>query len=140
MMRERRVLLSKHMAQLEMQGRMNSMKLSKELQDEFFRRYDMFEKKAFRTTNSFNRTKSSRLMGPLETTPAATTNSFYKAAGLKELSKEELIQRPFDRNVRNFTIKRGNPAYRSLSAMASIDNFKVESVDLDRRRTTQKEH
>lgn len=124
-MRERRVLLSKHMAQLEMQGRMNSMKLSKELQDEFFRRYDMFEKKAFRTTNSFNRTKSSRLMGHMDQPTSTTTNSFYRPPGAKEYSQEELIKRPFDRNVRNFTIKRGNPVYRSLSAMASIDNIKV---------------
>jgi hypothetical protein len=117
------------MAQLEMQGKMNSMKLSKELQDEFFRRYDIFEKKAFRTTNSFNRTRSSKNMSSLDAPGPNTTHSFYKPIGGRELSKEELLKSPFDRNVKNFTIKRGNPVYRSLSAMASIDNIRVVPDD-----------
>lgn len=128
-MRERRVVLSKHMAQIEMQTKINSMKLSKDLQDEFFRRYDIFEKKAFQTTYSSNRTRSTRNLSSIDNSVANHVSSFIKYPNGKEPTTDELINKPFDRNVKNFMIKRMNPVYRSMSTMASIDNIKVALDD-----------
>lgn len=130
MIRERRVLISKHMAKLELEGKMTAMKLSKPQQDEFFRRYDMFEKKAFRTSNGFHKPRGYRSMSSLEQGISTTSHTFYKQPSRQELSlKESLIDKPFERNVNNFKIRRSNPAYRSVSAQASLDNMKVVKPD-----------
>lgn len=124
------MLLSKHMAKLELEGKMTAMKLSKHQQDEFFRRYDMFEKKAFKTSAGFNKPRGYRSLASLEQGVATTSHSFYTQPSRQELSmKADLIDKPFERNVHNFKIRKNNAVYRSVSAQASIDNMKVDFVD-----------
>jgi hypothetical protein len=75
----RRVLLSKTMAKAEFQQKMNNMKLPKVEQEHFFRRYDFFEKKAFKTMNDFRKTKNSKSANTLFSTFESEFNKPKKA-------------------------------------------------------------
>jgi hypothetical protein len=124
MLKERRVLLSKHLAKLELKDRMDSIKLSQAEQDTFFRRYDMFEKRAFRSLQGFYGSKHSRSSGAL--TPKFQDEPRYALPSKEDIAKQEyLAGRPFERNVNNFKIRKSNHIYRSLSALASIDTTMV---------------
>lgn len=124
MLKERRVLLSKHLAKIELKDRMDSIKLSQAEQDTFFRRYDMFEKRAFRSLQGFYGAKHSRSSGML--TPKFQEEVRYVLPAKEDILKQEyLASKPFERNVNNFKIRKSNPIYRSLSALASIDTTMV---------------
>ena len=124
MLKERRVLLSKHLAKLELKDRMDSIKLSQAEQDVFFRRYDMFEKKAFRSLHGFYGSKHSKSSGVL--TPKFQEEARFVLPTKEDILKRDLLaDKPFERNVNNFKIRRSNPIYRSLSALASIDTTMV---------------
>lgn len=134
MLKERRVLLSKHLAKLELKDRMDSIKLSQAEQDIFFRRYDMFEKKAFRSLQGFYGSKHSRSSGML--TPKLQEEPRYVLPSKEDIVRQEyLADKPFERNVNNFKIRKHNPIYRSLSALASIDTTMVRGSYEAKRRT-----
>lgn len=98
MNKERRVLLSKYMAQAELQSRMRSINLSEEEQKTFFRRYDMFEKKAFKTISGLNKNnKGSKSVTTMENpllsqrgTARGSTFSTSQTAGLPNLGTSGL--------------------------------------------------
>jgi hypothetical protein len=128
-MMERRVLISKQMAQAELQPRMEVIKLPKHQLDTFYRRYDIFEKTAYKTSNGFNKSSSTR-SSVSKAKITTSSESFYRVPSQKQIDEDEAnLSRPFQRNVNMFKIKNGNiPQYRSLSAKAMIDMFKVGLV------------
>jgi hypothetical protein len=119
----RRVLLSKTMAKAEFQQKMNNMKLPKVEQEHFFRRYDFFEKKAFKTMNDFRKTKNSKSMNTLFSTFESEFNKPKKVTFTP--ASDGFIPDAFKRNVSNFQIRKVNPIYRSMSASGLIDTTTV---------------
>jgi hypothetical protein len=84
----------------------------------------MFEKRAFRSLQGFYGTKHSKSSVALA--PKFQEEARYALPSKEDILKQEnLVGKPFERNVNNFKIRKSNPIYRSLSALASIDTTMV---------------
>ena len=123
-MQERRVLLSKQIAISEFKDKIEGIKLPKQLQKEFFSRYDIFEKKAYRSVHGFYKTKKFRSTGDFAS-KYSTSNSVQIPTKEDFNHHDELKGKPFERNVHNFKIRKNPAIYRSFSALATIDTISV---------------